>query len=723
MLYDTHSQHRGVSMTKKIVCEQMLLEIQKAIRPSTQAKRRGAMRAVLGRIADSSECVGLTHHTLIEIIADSPMVGSKDKQIKIRPAFSALRDCLSYATVMAMLYETFKSYHPPSTPKGTVTFDLKEAWEGVMGDFSNAVILPSACGVVSPRGKTGFVIGYNKSWLMPKKGTSMKPSYDMASLLRYRAEKQRQWLLAQTIHCGFLEGERLDVKEDGDEALVAVPLSTGLDIVTGYLATKWADDVTILASASDDGGAMEVWKSAVLRCGIVENWDDTTISAVMTAIFAREKAKPTVLSEVPLSTEADVKSALARIHGDAGTLEDAEAKAGAPKFNIEGPLKSSLEGLLDAATGGTLKDMASLQKMLNEGVEAKDKAKKLEEQVAKAVRPASTRVVAKPGEELPDGDVKYDKAYNVLGMRKRGSMDFDVPVFEWKTPHPMVPEIDPNYIFRPEPTLKALIGLVKGINTYAVGHTGTGKTTLFLQLASRMNWPVIRINFDSEITRLDLIGRDILKADSATGVTVSEFVEGVLPTAIAGPFILLCDEVDRVRPEVSYVFQRVLEDQGIMLNEDGGRLVSPHDWHRVVATANTVGQGDEFGLYQGARHQSQAFLDRFTNWIEIGYLGKKDETKLLKSKAPGIDDSGTEAIMNYVAEHRSAFVNAEILQPISARAIEQLGMQYVSYRSLLPDSAKALKMAFDSVVLVRGSATDRAVMTGLLDRVTKGESE
>ena len=709
-------------MTKKIVCEQMLLEIQKAIRPSTQAKRRGAMRAVLGRIADSSECVGLTHHTLSEIIAQSPMVGSKDKQIKIRPAFSALRDCLSYATVMAMLYETFKSYHPPSTPKGTVTFDLKEAWEGVMGDFSNAVILPSACGVVSPKSKTGFVIGYNKSWLMPKKGTSMKPSYDMASLLRYRAEKQRQWLLAQTIHCGFLEGERLDVKEDGDEALVAVPLSTGLDIVTGYLATKWADDVTILASASDDGGAMEVWKSAVSRCGIVENWDDTTISAVMTAIFAREKAKPTVLSEVPVGTEA-VVSALARIHGDAGTLEDAEAKAGAPKFNIEGPLKSSLEGLLDAATGGTLKDMASLQKMLNEGVEAKDKAKKLEEQVAKAVRPASTRVVAKPGEELPDGDVKYDKAYNVLGMRKRGSMDFDVPVFEWKTPHPMVPEIDPNYIFRPEPTLKALIGLVKGINTYAVGHTGTGKTTLFLQLASRMNWPVIRINFDSEITRLDLIGRDILKADSATGVTVSEFVEGVLPTAIAGPFILLCDEVDRVRPEVSYVFQRVLEDQGIMLNEDGGRLVSPHDWHRVVATANTVGQGDEFGLYQGARHQSQAFLDRFTNWIEIGYLGKKDETKLLKSKAPGIDDSGTEAIMNYVAEHRSAFVNAEILQPISARAIEQLGMQYVSYRSLLPDSAKALKMAFDSVVLVRGSATDRAVMTGLLDRVTKGESE
>jgi cobaltochelatase CobS len=314
----------------------------------------------------------------------------------------------------------------------------------------------------------------------------------------------------------------------------------------------------------------------------------------------------------------------------------------------------------------------------------------------------------------------FRKAYEVLGLRKRESLDFEVPYFDWNTPHPMVPEVDADYIFRPDPTLKALMGLVKGVNTYAVGHTGSGKTTLFLQLAARMQWPVIRVNFDSEITRLDLIGRDVLRSDPATGVTVSEFIEGVLPTAIAGPFILLCDEVDRVRPEVSYVFQRALEDQGILLNEDGGRLVSPHDWHRIVATANTVGQGDEFGLYQGARHQSQAFLDRFANWIEIGYLSKKDETKLLKSKAPGIDESASNTIMDYVAEHRAAFVNAEILQPISARGIEQLGVQYVSYKSLLSNESKAMKMAFDSVVLVRGSATDRAVMTGLFDRVQRG---
>jgi cobaltochelatase CobS len=206
------------------------------------------------------------------------------------------------------------------------------------------------------------------------------------------------------------------------------------------------------------------------------------------------------------------------------------------------------------------------------------------------------------------------------------------------------------------------------------------------------------VNFDSEITRLDLVGRDVLKVCPTSGVTVSEFVEGVLPTAIAGPFILLCDEVDRVRPEVSYVFQRALEDQGILLNEDGGRLVSPHDWHRIVATANTVGQGDEYGLYQGARHQSQAFLDRFTNWIEIDYLSRKDEMRLLKEKAPGIGDNVANTIMSYVHEHRAAFVNAEILQPISARAIEQLGVQFITYKSLLDNEDKALKMAFDSVV-------------------------
>jgi len=324
--------------------------------------------------------------------------------------------------------------------------------------------------------------------------------------------------------------------------------------------------------------------------------------------------------------------------------------------------------------------------------------------------------------ELPGGTVVSCKAYTSIGLRKRASLDFDIPHFQWEHPHPLVPEIDESYIFRPEALLKALTGLVRGINTYAVGHTGSGKTTLFLQIAARLNWPLVRVNFDSEITRLDLIGRDVLKVCPSNGVTVSEFIEGVLPTAIAGPFILLCDEVDRVRPEVSYVFQRALEDQGIMLNEDGGRLVSPHDWHRIVATANTVGQGDEFGLYQGARHQSQAFLDRFTNWIEIGYLSKADETKLLKTKAPGIDEDAAKTIMDYVTEHRAAFVNAEILQPISARAIEQLGMQYVSYKTLMSDARKAMKLAFDSVVLIRGSATDRAVMTGLLDRVQRGES-
>ena len=322
--------------------------------------------------------------------------------------------------------------------------------------------------------------------------------------------------------------------------------------------------------------------------------------------------------------------------------------------------------------------------------------------------------------ELPGGTVVSCKAYTSIGLRKRASLDFDIPHFQWGHPHPLVPEIDESYIFRPEALLKALTGLVRGINTYAVGHTGSGKTTLFLQIAARLNWPLVRVNFDSEITRLDLIGRDVLKVCPSNGVTVSEFIEGVLPTAIAGPFILLCDEVDRVRPEVSYVFQRALEDQGIMLNEDGGRLVSPHDWHRIVATANTVGQGDEFGLYQGARHQSQAFLDRFTNWIEFDYLNPADELRLLKDKASGIDDDTAQTIMAYVKEHRTAFTNAEILQPISTRAVEQLGSQFLFYRDLIADEAKALRMAFDSVVLVRGSAQDRAVMTGLLDRVQGG---
>ncbi len=644
------------------------------------ASRRQALRKIIGDLVErrsrDNEYLRLTVEGMF---VGSPLLGRNKNQIQLsRDSFPALRDVLSNKTCNAFLNQVLIKLDDP-----IYSDNLDLIFDEVITDLCNAVEDPKMLGVGNPRSKTGFDVGRNKAWGIADEDISVIQS-----------------------RCIKWYEKDDDEESSGDtEAKVAVALSTGIDICDAYF---WNED-----------GAIP-FNEVVEIVAYSLKWDHESTKAVFATIMSREENAPTDFHD--LHPDDSTLSVVNGIRTDAGSIEDDEAKAVPIEFDLAGPLKSSLDGLLSAATGGLITDADLLEKLLGEGALAKEKAKELEEAVAKAVRPASTRVEAKEGEELPDGDVVYRKAYEVLGMRKRSSLNFDVPFFNWKTPHPMVPEIDPDYIFRPDPTLKALMGLVKGVNTYAVGHTGSGKTTLFTQLAARMQWPVIRVNFDSEITRLDLIGRDVLRSDPTSGVTVSEFIEGVLPTAIAGPFILLCDEVDRVRPEVSYVFQRALEDQGIMLNEDGGRLVSPHDWHRIVATANTVGQGDEFGLYQGARHQSQAFLDRFTNWIEIGYLSKADETKLLKTKAPGIDEDAAKTIMDYVTEHRAAFVNAEILQPISARAIEQLGMQYVSYKTLMSDAKKAMKLAFDSVVLIRGSATDRAVMTGLLDRVQRGES-
>jgi cobaltochelatase CobS len=231
-----------------------------------------------------------------------------------------------------------------------------------------------------------------------------------------------------------------------------------------------------------------------------------------------------------------------------------------------------------------------------------------------------------------------------------------------------------------------------------------------------MNWPVMRINFDSDISRMELIGRDTLIADGE-GRTVSKFEKGVLPQAMEMPCVLICDEIDRIRAEVSYVFQRALENNGLMLNEDGGKLITPNPMFRIVATANTVGQGDEMGLYQGARHQSAAFLNRFTSWISVDYLSEGQERKLLEGSA-SVAEGHMDMVMAYVKEHRNAFLNAEILCPISPRSLIKLVQKIEWFASKFDDKA-AIRMAFENTLLGGASANDRSVMRGLLDRVMR----
>jgi MoxR-like ATPase len=180
---------------------------------------------------------------------------------------------------------------------------------------------------------------------------------------------------------------------------------------------------------------------------------------------------------------------------------------------------------------------------------------------------------------------------------------------------------------------------------------------------------------------------------------------------------LLCDEVDFVRPDVMYVFQRVLEGNGLLISEDGGRRVDANPWFRLIATANTVGQGDDTAMYQGARPLSMATLDRFENWVEMGYMKNTVETAWLKGVTVGLSDVNANLFIQYAKEHREAFTSGMIMQPLSPRGLRAMAKRYVTLKGLASDNKENIREAFDATVLARCTQQDKTVLDGLYQRV------
>jgi len=328
-----------------------------------------------------------------------------------------------------------------------------------------------------------------------------------------------------------------------------------------------------------------------------------------------------------------------------------------------------------------------------------------------ASKPFKEAVVKGDG-SIPSGKIVMKPINDVFPVSTKAS--FDIPVWEWDGPHPDVPSIDPHYIFREDLLVRALYAIVSNQRMYLQGHTGTGKTTLIEQIAAYLNWPFMRINFDSEITRMDLIGRDTLKDGK------SVFVDGVLPRMMTQPYIGVFDEIDFCRPDVAYVMQSVLEGNSFRITEDGGRLVEPNPMFRMFATGNTVGQGDEHGMYQGARPQSLAFLDRFTVWGKVDYLKDSERLELLKRHLPGLSDAETTIISKYTTEHLAAFTDAKILQPISPRGMLAIGKAVCHLNAVFPGRKQNIKEALTMVVLDRATQADHQVIHGIIDRVVRG---
>lgn len=317
--------------------------------------------------------------------------------------------------------------------------------------------------------------------------------------------------------------------------------------------------------------------------------------------------------------------------------------------------------------------------------------------------------------EIPEGDMEWVEAHTVFECLNPKDHTFKVPYFNWKAPHPHVPSKDEAYIFRPELLLPLVYSLITGERCWLQGHTGSGKTTLVEQTCAILNWPFMCINFDSEITRADLLGKMDLVDEG--GTTVTKWTDGTVPEAMQGPYVTCFDELDFVRPDVAYVIQRVLENKGLRILEDAGREVMPHSMYRMIATGNTVGQGDEFGMYLGARPQSAAFLNRFPCWVNVPYLEDSQIKDLVQKKVPGISKENLTKLGKYIRLHLDAFLNADIIQPLSPRTY--LGVANKVNFYTMCNVEDPFRKAIQDTIASACNSSDRLAVMGFVDKVSK----
>jgi cobaltochelatase CobS len=246
-------------------------------------------------------------------------------------------------------------------------------------------------------------------------------------------------------------------------------------------------------------------------------------------------------------------------------------------------------------------------------------------------------------------------------------VDVDMQVPSFSAPQDRVPDLDPSYVFDPDTTLAILAGFAHNRRVMVQGYHGTGKSTHIEQVAARLNWPCVRINLDSHISRIDLVGKDAIVLRD--GKQITEFREGILPWALQSPTALVFDEYDAGRPDVMFVIQRVLEVEGKLTLLDQNRVIRPHPFFRLFATANTVGLGDTTGLYHGTQQINQGQMDRWNIVVGLNYLGHDTEVGIVKSKCPEADAKAVSSMVRVAEMTRAGFMQGDISTVMSPRTV------------------------------------------------------
>ena len=258
-----------------------------------------------------------------------------------------------------------------------------------------------------------------------------------------------------------------------------------------------------------------------------------------------------------------------------------------------------------------------------------------------------------------------------ISVRDAFGIETDMIVKGFEEKSDRVPEIDNTYKFDPDTTLAILAGFSHNRRVMIQGYHGTGKSTHIEQVAARLKWPAVRVNLDSHISRIDLIGKDAIKLRD--GVQITEFHEGILPWALRNPVAIVFDEYDAGRADVMFVIQRVLEHDGKLTLMDQNEIIQPNPNFRLFATANTVGLGDTTGLYHGTQQINQAQMDRWSLVATLNYLSVDAETAIVLAKAPKYNtDAGRKTVKQMVTVAdltRTAFMNGDLSTVMSPRTV------------------------------------------------------
>jgi cobaltochelatase CobS len=284
---------------------------------------------------------------------------------------------------------------------------------------------------------------------------------------------------------------------------------------------------------------------------------------------------------------------------------------------------------------------------------------------------------------LPDTTVNVREAFGI-------DIDLSVPAYSALESH--VPDLDPDYLFDRETTLAILAGFAHNRRVMVSGYHGTGKSTHIEQVAARLNWPCVRVNLDSHVSRIDLVGKDAIVVRD--GLQVTEFKDGILPWAYQNNVALVFDEYDAGRPDVMFVIQRVLESSGRLTLLDQSRVIRPHPAFRLFATANTVGLGDTTGLYHGTQQINQAQMDRWSIVTTLNYLPHDNEVGIVVSKVKEFDtEEGRKTVSSMVRVAdmtRSSFMNGDLSTVMSPRTV----ITWAENARIFGDVALAFRLTF-----------------------------